>query len=53
MRKDEVIDRLWEALQDVESIDLRGRHQGTPIHRAVVTVRSALTDAIDALEEEK
>lgn len=51
MTKDEVLDRLEEALAEVDAIDLRGRKVGTPIHTAVVTVRSALTEAIERLEE--
>lgn len=51
MRQTEVVERLEYALAEVEEIDLRGRRAGTPIHTAVVTARSALTEAIEALEE--
>lgn len=53
MTRDEVLDRLQDALIEVDEIDLRGRRAGTPIHTAVVTVRGALTEAIEALGDEE
>lgn len=52
MDKTEVIERLEEALAEVNEIDLRGRRRGTPIHTAVTIAQQSLTEALDLVEAE-
>lgn len=51
MDKQEVIDRLDNALAEIHEIDLRGRRKGTAIYEKVTIVRDALIEAIVELDD--
>ena len=53
MQKQEIIERLSDALAEVQDIDLRGRRRGTPIHTAVTIATQSISEALDLLEDEE